>query len=62
MSTDPNRPIKPSPIGLAVMAAGMVVIGIALVIMGFVRGGWWWFGIPVGVAMIYAGFKTALKS
>lgn len=44
------------------MAAGMFVIGIALVVVGFVRLGGWLFGVPVGAAMIYAGFKTAMKA
>ena len=59
---DPKRRPKPSPIGLAIMASGMFVIGIGLVVMGFVRRGYWLLGIPVGAAMIYAGFKTAMKA
>ena len=54
--------MKKSPIGLAIMAAGLFVIGIALVIVGFVRLGFWLLGVPVGVAMIWAGYKTAMKA
>ena len=59
---DANGGNKLSPIGLAVMASGLFCIGIGLVIMGFVKRGFWLFGIPIGVAMIYAGFKTAMKA
>jgi len=65
MNLPPQRnqgPPKPSPIGLAIMASGLFVIGIGLVVMGFVRLGFWLFGVPVGLAMIYAGFKTAMKA
>lgn len=57
-----TNPIKPSPVGLAVMASGLIVIGLGLVIMGFVRRGWWMSGIPVGAGMLFAGFKTAMKA
>lgn len=58
----PTKPPQPSPIGLAIMASGLFVIGIGLVVMGFVRLGWWLLGILIGALMIYAGFKTAMKS
>lgn len=44
------------------MAAGMFVIGIALVIGGLVLRGFWLLGVPFGALMIYAGFKTAMKA
>lgn len=62
METEPNKPLKPSPIGLAIMASGLIAIGLGLVIMGFVRRGWWMLGIPVGTLMLYGGFKTAMKA
>ena len=58
----PESAGKGSPIGLAIMASGLFVIGIGLVVMGFVRLGFWLFGIPIGLLMIYAGFKTAMKT
>ncbi len=57
-----NKDLKPSPIGLALMASGLIVIGLGLVIMGLVRRGWWLAGVPVGGLLLYAGFKTAMKS
>lgn len=62
MVEQPKKDNKPSPIGLAIMASGLFCIGIALAIMGLVKHGWWLCGVPVGLAMIYAGFKTAMKA
>ncbi len=44
------------------MAAGLITLGVGLVIMSLVRRGFWLLGLPVGLAMLYAGFKTAMKS
>jgi hypothetical protein len=58
----PGKGVKPSPIGLAIMASGLFCFGIGLVILGFVKLGFWLFCVPVGALMIYGGFKTALKA